>query len=116
MTPLIEAPSDSLQVINETLERTRQGRRWQRMYHAHEHEVWVLSAVHEDVRSHLGDAAGQLAAALSRGELDPATIRATAQVLDDLNRLGTGELRHTVSVLREELPAPRACSTDDLLG
>jgi hypothetical protein len=43
-------------------------------------------------------------------------VRATSRVLDDLNRLGTMELRSTVACLREELSIARGGSLDDVLG
>jgi hypothetical protein len=116
MSPTIVAPAESLTHLQDILDRTRQGRRLQRLFHTHEREVWALAAVHPDLRVHLADAAAGLATAAETGELAPTAARAASQVLCDLNRFGTGELRHTVSVLQDELPLPRGGSMVDLIG
>ena len=68
------------------------------------------------MRDHLADAAVRLADATETRVLDPDTVRATSRVLDDLNRLGTLELRSTVACLREELAMARGGSLDTVLG
>jgi len=116
MSTITVAPTEAVQQLHEELDRTRVGRRWQRLYHAHEREVEALAVVHHDVRDHLTDAAVRLADATATRVVDPDTVRAASRVLDDLNRLGTIELRHTVAGLREELAIARGGSLDDVLG
>jgi len=115
MTPTTVAPAESLRQLQHALDRSRHGRRLQRLIHTHEREVWALAVVHPDLRHHLADAAAGLTDAAETGRLAPDAARATSQMLCDLDRFGTGELRHTVSVLREELPLPRGGSVTDLL-
>ena len=116
MSTITVVPAQAVRQLHEELDRTRVGRRWQRLYHAHEREVEALAVVHHDVRHHLSDAAVRLADATETRVLDPDTVRAASRVLDDLNRLGTIELRHTVATLREELVIARSGSLDDVLG
>ena len=116
MSTITVAPAAAVRQLHEELDRTRVGRRWQRLYHAHEREVEALAVVHHDVRDHLSDAAVRLADATETRVLDPDTVRAASRVLDDLNRLGTMELRHTVAALREELAIARSGSLDDVLN
>ena len=116
MSTITVAPADAVHQLHEELDRTRAGRRWQRIYHAHEREVEALALVHLDVRDHLAEAAVRLADATETRVLDPDTVRATSRVLDDLNRLGTMELRSTVACLREELAIARGGSLDAVLG
>jgi hypothetical protein len=116
MSTITVAPEDAVRQLHDELDRTRAGRRWQRIYHAHEREVEALVLVHHDVRDHLAEAAVRLADATETRVLDPDTVRATSRVLDDLNRLGTMELRSTVACLREELSIARGGSLDDVLG
>src|SRR5690348_6785769 len=89
MSTIAVAPAEAVAQLHEELDRTRVGRRWQRLYHAHEREVEALAVVHYDVRDHLADAAVRLADATETRVLDPDTVRAASRVLDDLNRLGT---------------------------
>ena len=116
MSTITVVPAQAVRQLHEELDRTRVGRRWQRLYHAHEREVEALAVVHHDVRDHLSDAAVRLADATETRVLHPDTVRAASRVLDDLNRLGTIELRHTVAALREELVIARSGSLDDVLG
>ena len=116
MSTITVAPAEAVRQLHEELDRTRVGRRWQRLYHAHEREVEALAVIHSDVRDHLSYAAVRLADATETRVLDPGTVRAASRVLDDLNRLGTMELRHTVAALREELVIARSGSLDDVLG
>jgi hypothetical protein len=115
MSTIAVAPTDAVEQLHHELDRTRVGRRWQRLYHAHEREVEALAVVHHDVRDHMSDAAVRLADATETRVLDPDTVRAASRVLDDLNRLGTIELRHTVATLREELAIARCGSLDAVL-
>jgi|SRR5687768_9346416 hypothetical protein len=115
MSTITVAPQEAVRQLHDELDRTRVGRRWQRLYHAHEREVEALAVVHHDVRDHLSDAAVRLADATETRVLDRDTVRAASRVLDDLNRLGTIELRHTVAGLREELAIARGGSLDDVL-
>jgi hypothetical protein len=115
MSTIAVAPTDAVEQLHSELDRTRVGRRWQRLYHSHEREVEALAVVHVDVRDHLADAAVRLADATESRVLDRDTVRAASRVLDDLNRLGTFELRHTVACLREELAIARSGSLDDVL-
>jgi len=109
------APAAATQRLHEELARTRTGRRWERIYHAHERELDALVAVHPDVREHILQALLLMVGATDSRRVDDATVRATSRVLDDLARLGTTELRSTVAVLREELTLMRGCCLDDLL-
>lgn len=115
MSTIAVAPPDAVQQLHDELDRTRMGRRWQRLYHSHEREVEALAVVHHDVRDHLADAAVRLADATESRVLSPDTVRAASRVLDDLNRLGTIGLRHTVAGLREDLAVARCGSLDDVL-
>ena len=115
MSTIAVAPAEAVAQLHEEFDRTRVGRRWQRLYHAHEREVEALAVVHHDVRDHLADAAVRLADATETRVLDPDTVRAASRVLDDLNRLGTFELRHTVACLREDLVIARGATLDELL-
>jgi hypothetical protein len=116
MSTITVAPAEAVRQLHEELDRTRVGRRWQRLYHAHEREVEALAVIHSDVRDHLSYAAVRLADATETRVLDQDTVRAASRVLDDLNRLGTMELRHTVAALREELAIARSGSLDDVLN
>jgi hypothetical protein len=116
MSTMTVASEDAVNQLREELARTRVGRRWQRLYHAHEREVVALCAVHEDVRDHLAKAAECLADATETRRIEPQTVRATSRVLDDLNRLGTLELRQTVETLREELVLARKGNLDAVLA
>ena len=115
MSTIAVAPATAVEQLHHELDRTRMGRRWQRLYHAHEREVEALALVHHDVADHLADAAVRLADATETRVLDPDTVRAASRVLDDLNRLGTMELRQVVAGLREELAIARSGSLDDVL-
>jgi hypothetical protein len=115
MSTIAVAPATAVEQLHHELDRTRMGRRWQRLYHAHEREVEALAVVHHDVADHLADAAVRLADATETRVLDPDTVRAASRVLDDLNRLGTMELRQVVAGLREELSIARGGSLDDVL-
>jgi hypothetical protein len=109
------APTGATQRLHDELARTRTGRRWERIYHAHERELDALMVVHPDVREHVLQALLLLVGATECRSVDEATIRATSRVLDDLTRLGTTELRSTVAGLREELSMLKGGSLDDLL-
>src|SRR3954466_8012277 len=61
MSTIAVAPTKAVEQLHSELDRTRVGRRWQRLYHAHEREVEALAVVHHDVRDHLADAAVRLA-------------------------------------------------------
>lgn len=116
MTTMTIARTSAVSELRSELGRTRAGRRWERLYHRHEREVAALAMVHPDVRSHLYEAVERLAAATHSRALDAETVRTASRVLDDLNRLGSTELRQTIATVREDLSVARGCSIDELLG
>ena len=116
MTTMTIARPGAINELKSELDRTRAGRRWERLFHRHEREVETLAVIHTDVRSHLYDAAERLAEATRTREMDAATVRTANRVLDDLDRLGSTELRQTIATLREDLAIARSCSVDELLG
>lgn len=115
MSTSTDAQADAVHQLRGQLDRTRAGRRLERLYHSHEREVAALVAVHPDVRQHLSEAARRLAEATETGKLEPTTVRAAARALADLNRLGTMELRRTVAMLDEDLANARGRSLEALL-
>jgi hypothetical protein len=95
------------QQIRGQLASTRVGRRYQRLYTAHERQLEFLVAVHPDVRDHIITAVQEICAAGVSERLDDGTLAAASRVLDDLDRLGDVELRSIVGQLRDELVMAR---------
>lgn len=103
--------------LHEHLRASRVGQRWERIFRAQEPEIEGLLAIHPDVRQHVSDALQRIAdAAVADGPVDEDTLRAVAQVLDDLDRLGGIELRRAAESLRDELELLRGHSLSALLA
>jgi hypothetical protein len=113
-----EAAFDGARIVHERLSASRVGRRWERIARSHNLEIKGLLAVHPDVERRVARALWLLAMAARRaGELvDDATLAAAHAVLDDLDRLGTLELRREAQLLRDELGYVRGHSLDELLA
>jgi hypothetical protein len=113
-----EAARDGARIVHERLCASRVGRRWERIARTHALEIKALVAVHPDLERRVSLALWLLAGAARRaGErVDAATVDAAAAVLDDLDRLGTLELRREAQALREELADVRGHSLAELLA
>jgi hypothetical protein len=93
-------------LLHQRLVLTPAGRRWERLFRAHEAELTGLLVVHPDVRGHVADALGRLAECSKldgAAPVDTATLTSAYRVLDDLQRLGGFELRQLAACLRDEL-------------
>jgi hypothetical protein len=108
---------DGARIVHERLVASRVGRRWERIARTHRFEIQALLAVHTDLEQHVLQALWLLAAAAREaGErVDDATLAAATSVLDDLDRLGTFELRRDAQSMREELAGVRGHSLAEAL-
>ena len=126
-------------VVQERLRRTRTGQRWERIFRAHEGELAGLMAVHVDLREHVSLALAHLARRAQLpvprgpgknassaeqptgrggepGAANPELLESSRIVLDDLQRLGSFELRRDAQVLCEELEVARGRLLGDVLA
>lgn len=110
MVGITEHERKATQLLHRRLVLTPAGRRWERLFRAHEAELTGLLVVHPDVREHVADALNRLAECSAKAEqgvgsdrADAATLDAAYRVLDDLQRLGSFEVRQLAACLREEL-------------
>jgi len=104
------------QQLRGQLASTRVGRRYRRLYTAHERQLEFLVAVHPDVREHINTAIQEIAAAGVSRQLDDDALAAASRVLDDLDRLGDVELRCIVGQLRDELVMARGRTLGQVLA
>lgn len=108
---------DASRVLHEKLSTTRVGLRWERILRTHEREVDALMVVHPDVHRRVSEALAHLAeVGVTCRALDDTTIALATAVLDDLQRLGSFELKAAVVGLREEIALARGRSLDDVLA
>ncbi|WP_088317541.1 hypothetical protein [Kineosporia sp. R_H_3] len=103
-------------LLHEQLRGTRAGRRWERIARAHRLEIEALAVVHPDLGARAGRAIRLLAAVAGCSDhIDDTTLDAVRAVLDDLDRLGTFELRRDAQSLRDELAYVRGHSFAELI-
>ena len=119
--PMPRAPHASeepAQALHDRLHTSRVGRRWERIARQHRTEIEALVAVHPEIAEHVGAAMARLGEAVTHeAELvDEDCVDAVRAVLDDLDRLGTFELRRDAQSLREELADLRGHSFAELLS
>jgi len=110
-------PGDGARIVHERLCASRVGRRWERIARTHRLEIQALLVVHTDLEQHVRRALWLLAAAAREvgATVDDATLAAATAVLDDLDRLGTFELRRDAQSLRDELAYVRGHSLAEAL-
>ncbi len=117
MKATIETEHSPTAVLRQKLSTSRVGLRWERILRTHRHELEALMAVHPDFRRHVVVALARLAAAgRDSRQLDGATLNAAVQVLDDVQRLGGFELKHTAVGLHEDLLLARGRTLDEVLA
>ena len=112
------AEQDVARVVHERLCGSRVGRRWERIFRSHRPEVLALVAVHPALEERMRRALWLLEGCARRtsDQVGEETVAAVAAVLDDLDRLGTLELRREVQGLRDELAFVRGHSFAELLA
>lgn len=104
-------------LLRQKLNASRVGMRWQRILRAHRHELDGLTAIHPDLRLHVATALKQLAALDEDSQrLDESTLGAAERVLEDLERLGSFDLKRSAGALREELGLAHGRSLADVLA
>jgi hypothetical protein len=106
MVAITEHERRATELLHQRLVLTPAGRRWERLFRAHEAELAGLLVVHPDVRVHVADSLHRLAECSKQehpAPVDGETLASAYRVLDDLQRLGGFELRQLATCLREEL-------------
>lgn len=106
MVGITEHERRATELLHRRLVLTPAGRRWERLFRAHEAELAGLLVVHPDLRAHVADALNRLVACSAEADapaVDAEMLTSAFRVLDDLQRLGGFELRQLATCLREEL-------------